>query len=196
MGLTAMPVSPRVRSWPGREHATREGGQAARLVEKCCAVLSNLADTHSHTPCAPAIRDNRQPRHHSPTSTGPMRRPTLVFAPLLAAFLAPAARAADKIDFQRDVRPILADNCLTCHGPDDGSRKGKLRLDVRDDALKGGRSKLPAIVPGKPDQSEMLKRLVSADATEMMPPPKSGKKLTPQQTQILRRWIAAGANYQ
>jgi dsRNA-specific ribonuclease len=104
--------------------------------------------------------------------------------------------AADAVDFQRDVRPLLADNCFKCHGPDAGSRKAKLRLDVRDYALKGGRSKEPAIVPGKPEASELVRRIESSDETEVMPPPKSGKKLTLQQVALLRRWIAAGAPYQ
>src|SRR5262245_6133761 len=101
--------------------------------------------------------------------------------------------SARAVDFQRDVRPILADNCFKCHGPDEKARKGKLRLDVRDAALKGGRSG-PAIVPGK-DASELLKRVVSAEPTEVMPPTTTGKKLTPAQVDILRRWIAEGARY-
>ena len=108
----------------------------------------------------------------------------------------PAARGAGAIDFQRDIRPILSDNCFKCHGPDAEARKGKLRLDVREQAVQGGRSGKPALVPDKPEAGEMIRRLESAVETEVMPPPKTGKKLTPKQLDLLRRWIAAGANYQ
>jgi hypothetical protein len=120
-----------------------------------------------------------------------------ILAALVLVWLAPApGRAADTIDFQRDIRPILSDFCFKCHGHDEKARKGKLRLDLRATALKGGRSGAHAIVPGKPDDSEMIKRLASTDEREVMPPPKTGKKLSPRQAQLLRRWIAAGANYQ
>ncbi|MFO0930156.1 MAG: DUF1549 domain-containing protein [Gemmataceae bacterium] len=116
---------------------------------------------------------------------------------LLAASIACLApvRAAAPVDYLRDVRPILADLCFNCHGPDAGSRKGKLRLDTREDALKGGKSGEPTLVPGKPDASEFIKRLVTGDVTELMPPPKSGKKLTVAQIDTLRRWVAEGAKY-
>ncbi len=125
-----------------------------------------------------------------------MRPRTLLLVVVCAGCGASFLSAAGTVDFQRDVRPLLADNCFTCHGPDAGSRKAKLRLDVREHALKGGRSKEPAIVPGKPEASELVRRIESADENEVMPPPKSGKKLTPQQVDLLRRWIAAGASYQ
>jgi hypothetical protein len=125
-----------------------------------------------------------------------MRHQALLLAVVSAVCGAGAARAADVVDFQRDVRPILADNCFKCHGPDAGARKAKLRLDARAHALQGGRSKKPAVVPGKPEASELVRRLTSTDETEMMPPPDSGKKLTPRQVELLRKWVAAGANYQ
>ncbi len=108
----------------------------------------------------------------------------------------PASRAADSVDFQRDIRTILSDNCFKCHGPDETARKGKLRLDTREHAIKGGRSGEPAIVPGKPDAGEFIKRIITADADAIMPPPDSGKKLTAKQIELLKRWVAAGANYQ
>ncbi|OAI46598.1 hypothetical protein AYO44_11085 [Planctomycetaceae bacterium SCGC AG-212-F19] len=113
---------------------------------------------------------------------------------LLAA--ASSLHAAEGVDFQRDIRPILSDNCFKCHGPDESTRKGKLRLDGRDHAIKAGRSGAIAVVPGKPEASELLKRITTADADEVMPPPDTGKKLTPKQVDLLRRWIAAGATYQ
>src|SRR5262249_44803530 len=104
------------------------------------------------------------------------------------------AKDADKVDFTRDIRPILANNCLLCHGPDAKARKGDLRLDVREGALIAREGKA-AIVPGKPDQSELLRRVASTDRDEVMPPAKSGKKLTKEQVALLKRWIEQGAPY-
>jgi hypothetical protein len=93
-------------------------------------------------------------------------------------------------DFTRDVRPILSNVCFKCHGPDDKKRGGKLRLDDRAAALKKG-----AIRPGKPDASELVQRIFSNDPEQVMPPPGEVKRLTPQQKDVLQRWIAAGAEY-
>src|SRR6516162_1068711 len=109
------------------------------------------------------------------------RTPAALAALVLAGALPAPGPAADTINFERDVRPILADNCFKCHGPDPKARKARLRLDTRADALKGGRSGDPAVVPGKPETSKLIRRVTSTDATEVMPPPKSGKKLTPKQ---------------
>ena len=98
------------------------------------------------------------------------------------------ASAADVPNFSRDIMPLLSDNCLACHGPDEKLREADLRLDIRDGAVKS------AIVPGKPDESEFLRRIVSTDNDEVMPPPKSHKKkLTNAQIDLLTRWIEAGA---
>src|SRR5256886_2466229 len=102
-----------------------------------------------------------------------------------------AATAAHKISYNRDIRPVLSDNCLFCHGPDKNKRKGKLRLDVREEAIAKR-----AIVPGEPDESELIKRIFTANADDLMPPPESHKTLTPEQKQLFRRWIAQGAEYQ
>ncbi len=125
-----------------------------------------------------------------------MRHHLLLLAVATFSVAGPAAHGADAIDYQRDIRPILADNCFKCHGPDAEARKAKLRLDAREHALAGGRSGEPALVPGKPGDSELMHRIESGDANKMMPPPKSGKKLTPGQIDLLRRWIASGARYQ
>ncbi len=111
----------------------------------------------------------------------------LSLAVALAAVAAPL-QAADAPDFNRDVRPILADHCFACHGPDEKARKADLRLDVRKDAL-------DSLAPGKPADSEVVRRLLSKDESEVMPPPKFGKPVTPEQVEILKRWIAAGAAY-
>ncbi len=115
---------------------------------------------------------------------------------LAATFLlaVPLARA-EKVNFNRDVRPILSDTCFHCHGPDEKERKGGLRLDIREAALKGGESG-PAFVPGKPEESELVKRLHPADPDDLMPPKKLKKPLTPVQMAMLKQWIAEGAEYQ
>jgi hypothetical protein len=102
-----------------------------------------------------------------------------------------SARGADTpIDFNRDVRPILSNNCFACHGPDEKERKGDLRLDTFEGATAN-----KAIVPGKPSESELLARLISADADELMPPPKTGKKLSPKEIATLKAWVAQGGKY-
>ncbi|MFN3486868.1 MAG: DUF1549 domain-containing protein, partial [Planctomycetota bacterium] len=100
-----------------------------------------------------------------------------------------------KLDFHRDIRPILSDRCLLCHGPDGKSRTSPLRLDTREGATAdlGGYA---AVVPGKPEKSELVRRITSRDPAEAMPPPKSGKKLTAREVELLKRWIAEGAAYE
>ncbi|HEY7329740.1 MAG TPA: PSD1 and planctomycete cytochrome C domain-containing protein [Gemmataceae bacterium] len=116
---------------------------------------------------------------------------------LAAALVSSAAANADQstINFNRDIRPILADNCFACHGPDVQQRKAKLRLDTRTGALAELRSGGHAIVPGKPDDSALIERITDEDPSRRMPPKKSGKNLTPAQIDLLRRWIAEGATY-
>src|SRR5258706_10359037 len=97
--------------------------------------------------------------------------------------------------FNRDIRPILSDNCYACHGPDKNTRKAKLRLDRAEDAYADRDGKRP-IVAGKIDESELVRRITSADPEEVMPPPKSGKKLTATQINLLKQWISAGGKYE
>ena len=99
-------------------------------------------------------------------------------------------------DFDRDIRPILSDKCFACHGPDEKERKAKLRLDRKEDAFKPLKSGASAIVPGDPEKSELITRLTAKDEDDVMPPPKSGKKLTAAQIDLLRRWVAEGAKWQ
>ena len=114
---------------------------------------------------------------------------------MLWAACAQSAAAADssatKLEFNRDIRPILSDNCYRCHGPDKNQRKAKLRLDVREVALERN-----AFVPGKPDDSELIRRINTTNLDDVMPRPSSQKILTPEQKELLRRWIAEGAQYQ
>jgi hypothetical protein len=104
--------------------------------------------------------------------------------------------AAEKVDFQRQIRPLLADKCFACHGRDEEHRQGELRLDQRDAALKGGESGEPAIVSGEPGKSELLRRVFSTDESERMPPPDSKKSLTDGEKELLKHWIANGAEYE
>jgi Protein of unknown function (DUF1553)/Protein of unknown function (DUF1549)/Planctomycete cytochrome C len=120
----------------------------------------------------------------------------LVGPMLVAAFCGGVAAAADgKLDFSRDIRPILADACFSCHGPDANKRQAGLRLDIRDEALKAAESGAVAIVPGKPGESALVSRILAADESERMPPADSQKKLTAEQKALLKRWIEEGAAY-
>lgn len=107
-----------------------------------------------------------------------------------------AVRGASPVDYQRDVQPILANHCTLCHGGDSGDRKGGLRLDLREGALKGGDSGVPAIVPGEPGESELILRITAKDVTERMPPQKHHKALSPQQIETLTQWVRDGAPYE
>ncbi len=94
-----------------------------------------------------------------------------------------------KVDFNRDVRPILSNNCFQCHGPDEKTRKAKLRLDTADGAA-------TAVVAGKPEASELITRLTAShDDKSLMPPAKAGKKLTPREIDLMKQWVKDGAPY-
>jgi hypothetical protein len=101
-----------------------------------------------------------------------------------------ALAAEEPVHFNRDIRPILADNCFYCHGQDANKRQADLRLDQRDAALDKN-----AFVPGDVAGSELITRIHSKDPEEMMPPPNSNRRLTPEQKKLLERWVAEGANY-
>jgi hypothetical protein len=100
--------------------------------------------------------------------------------------------AAEKVDFTRDVLPILSDACFACHGPDGKARKAGLRLDTREGAFKKRKDRA-MIVPGSSAKSEVIRRVTSRDADEVMPPPDANRNLTPKQIEILRRWVEEGA---
>jgi hypothetical protein len=108
----------------------------------------------------------------------------------------PAWAAEDRIEFNRDVRPILSNNCYLCHGPDAKQRQAGLRLDRREDALKPLESGLAAIVPGDVSKSELLTRIHATNPDVMMPPVSSGKALSLAERETLTKWIAQGAEYQ
>ena len=117
---------------------------------------------------------------------------------LLLASLAPFSSvvwsAAEPVRFGSDVLPILSANCFACHGPDEKNRKAGLRLDMEADAKAKRRSGFP-IAPGQPEKSLLLTRMISTDPDVVMPPPSAHKQITPQHIEILRRWIAEGAQW-
>src|SRR5688572_7781798 len=101
-----------------------------------------------------------------------------------------------KIDYNRDVRPIFSDTCFACHGPDKNTRKSNLRLDTREGAfamLKSGKGRV--IVPGKPDESEVYRRVSTKDEDDLMPPAEFHKTLSERQIAIIKKWIEQGAEF-
>lgn len=128
-----------------------------------------------------------------------MRIPLLVrtlFVLLGTLFLVQNGAAADrKIDFNRDIRPILSDKCFKCHGPDEKTREAGLRLDRQDGMLAELESGNRAVVPGKVADSSLVARISSSDPDERMPPPQSGKVLSAEQIDLLRRWVEQGGEF-
>jgi Protein of unknown function (DUF1553)/Protein of unknown function (DUF1549)/Concanavalin A-like lectin/glucanases superfamily/Planctomycete cytochrome C len=110
---------------------------------------------------------------------------------MLLAGIGSSVRAVEPLGYNRDIRPILADHCFACHGPDSAARKADLRLDQRDAAIEMG-----AITVGEPDESELIARIMSDDAELVMPPAETKKKLTEEQKQKLKLWIKSGAEFE
>lgn len=110
--------------------------------------------------------------------------------PFVLMISSSALAAEARVEFNRDIRPILAAKCYACHGPDEDKREADLRLDVRAEAVKS------AIKPGHPETSEFWKRITHADPMDVMPPPSSPKQLNKQERDLFRRWISEGAEYQ
>ena len=110
---------------------------------------------------------------------------------VLAGFscaIAAAAEPGDRVDFDREIRPVLADRCFGCHGPDRGARKAKLRLDRREGVLGQVKS-------GRPSDSPLLERVSSSDPEQRMPPPESGRRLSVAEVSRIRDWIAQGVRW-
>ncbi len=124
-------------------------------------------------------------------------RVALAALPVLAASLAQAADRAParRVDFNYDIRPILSDRCYSCHGPDARRRKAGLRLDTQEGAFARLKSDGRAIVPGDLDASELVARITAEDETERMPPRSLGRTLTPHEVDLLKRWVAEGAEW-
>ncbi|HSU54551.1 MAG TPA: DUF1549 domain-containing protein, partial [Candidatus Dormibacteraeota bacterium] len=119
--------------------------------------------------------------------------------PTLGPLAAPATtpHPKDKIDFNFQVRPILADRCFKCHGPDEKARKAKLRLDMPESAysVRDTNKQTRAIVPSHPEQSELVRRITTSDDDDRMPPQASNLSLTPEEKEVLRRWVLEGGEY-
>jgi Protein of unknown function (DUF1553)/Protein of unknown function (DUF1549)/Planctomycete cytochrome C len=126
-----------------------------------------------------------------------MRQKTVLCGLVLAglAVTTAAEGAPKKLDFTRDIRPILSNNCFQCHGPDSNTRHAGLRLDERTAALAPLESGRHAIVSGDWQTSEIIERILTEDPAVHMPPPESGKAVTPEQLELLKRWISEGAEY-
>lgn len=124
-----------------------------------------------------------------------MRNPVAKYVALTTLFFTTATSLADDIDFNLQVRPILSNKCLLCHGPDPEGVQAGLRFDLRDAAVAELDSGETAIVPGKPELSEMIARVVTEDEDIRMPPPEHGARITPGEVQILQDWIRQGAQY-
>ena len=120
---------------------------------------------------------------------------TLFVTQVLVCLVGLTPQPARKVEFNRDIRPILSDNCFTCHGPAKSARKGGLRFDTEEGA-KADLGGYFAVHPGKPGDSKLIERVTSGDKSKVMPPPSSNKRLTPQQIELLRQWIAEGAIWQ
>src|SRR4051794_38243634 len=111
-----------------------------------------------------------------------------------AVLLALAGHA--QVRFNRDIRPIMANTCFRCHGPDKNARMMGLRLDIRDEALKRTPTGVTPIVPGQPDTSAIIQRIFAKDPARRMPPVAIHKDLTEAQKQTIQRWVAEGAKYE
>ncbi len=129
--------------------------------------------------------------------TGPRVRSILAIVSLMMLGPVGALHAGDSgIEFNRDIRPILSENCYTCHGPDAQKREASLRLDDENATRAELPSGVAAIVPGDADGSELVFRVETDEPTLLMPPPDSGKSLSPDQVAVLRRWVEAGAAWE
>jgi mono/diheme cytochrome c family protein len=127
-----------------------------------------------------------------------MRKPLLALLPFL---MSASFAAEEKIQFNRDIRPILAENCFHCHGPDPAARKASLRLDTEAGFFaarmtKDGKEEPPTIIKGQPDKSTLFQRIITKDEDEIMPPPKEHKTLKSAEIALVRRWIEQGAPWQ
>ena len=118
---------------------------------------------------------------------------TCVIRPLITFALVSSA-LAEPIDFSKQIRPILSENCFFCHGPDDKKREAELRLDD-EAAAKKNNDGVIAVVPGDPEKSALIERIVSTDPDEVMPPPKQHKTISPAQVALLKEWIKQGAKW-
>src|SRR5262245_26571841 len=116
----------------------------------------------------------------------------LIVCRAILSFAATEASTIPPVDFNRDIRPILADNCFACHGPDEKQRQARLRFDTKEGAF----AKPGVIVPGEAAKSKLVQRITAKDPDQLMPPVYSGHKLSEKQIDLLRRWIDEGAKWE
>ncbi|MDA1141028.1 MAG: PSD1 and planctomycete cytochrome C domain-containing protein [Planctomycetota bacterium] len=121
--------------------------------------------------------------------------PAILRAFFAGILVSNVVHAAEKVDFNRDIRPIISDKCFACHGPDAKQVKGKLRLDLRENAIKINKDGLAPIFPGDVDKSLLVSRIFTEDADDLMPPAESKKTLSDAERAKLKQWIAEGAEY-
>ncbi|HRK33700.1 MAG TPA: DUF1553 domain-containing protein, partial [Candidatus Hydrogenedentes bacterium] len=164
----------------------------AKDCEHSCCVEARAAGTVC-TKCNPGAEAKLNPP--APTAEAPATEGEAPPGEPKAAAGDKGDKVAQLVTYNRSIRPILADNCLTCHGPDANARKANLRLDLRDSAvaLHDGRA---AIVPGNSEASELVRRITSSNPDDVMPPTSTGHRLKPEQIAALKQWIEAGATYE
>ena len=165
------------------------GGEVVTISR---VILMNQGGANSRWPVA-------KPSVYAPLLSGtPQIVRAFAMVTLMTIIVALPAEASDRaaISFNHDIRPILSHNCIACHGPDEHDRQAGLRLDVQELAFAELDSGLRAIVPGKPDESELIIRIRETDPDVVMPPPESNHLLSQDQKDLLVQWIAAGAPYQ
>ncbi|HRK35939.1 MAG TPA: DUF1549 domain-containing protein, partial [Candidatus Hydrogenedentes bacterium] len=166
-----------------QEKLTAAKGQQDTLSEKI-TVYERALELIGTLKSAPAP----QPAPEAPAPEAAPKKENTAVAAL------PAVNEADRVNYNRDIRPILSNNCMACHGPDEEQRKAKLRFDEGESAYTALASGKTAIVPGDPDNSELLARVTSHDEGDRMPPAAFGKTLTTQQIELLRKWIQQGGS--
>lgn len=116
------------------------------------------------------------------------------WAVMTAGLLGGRAWGAPAVDFNRDIRPILSDNCFACHGPDKNTREAELRLDTREGLFRT-QDGVSVVVAGKVGESELYQRITTGERGDLMPPPKSGKRLSERQKELIKKWIEEGAEW-
>jgi len=190
----------RLGSFPGDHPA----GEYIRLLAEIRDGLRTQRDPFSHVTSRTAVGFHARfypapryiftifPRKKLMFSTANSTVIRLVFVFFAVAQASTAtAKSTLPLSYNRDIRPILSDKCFNCHGPDKGTRKADLRLDVREDAVASG-----ALAPGDAEKSEVIYRIFTDDEDDLMPPKKAHKPLSEKEKTILKQWVSAGADYQ
>ena len=129
------------------------------------------------------------------SATQIVRNHLVVFVHLFGLLSSTPASGSERVEFNRDIRPILSDHCYACHGPDEKSRKAGLRLDIREPAFTPAKSGAIPLVPRYPAKSELIRRITTDDEDDRMPPAKKGgKPLSAKQVELLKQWSRKGPN--